>query len=129
MKLILKISTLLLFCGPFVHADSFTETRDGREYFSQQTGLLDVSRALEHCQKLAVQGPFTQTEARELCANAISGGPADCAKQALQGPFTKAEALKLCSGAVDLGPYDCGPTAQTRQFVSVDKIQTPLFAL
>lgn len=68
------------------------------------------------CVDKAYSGPFSKSEAQQLCKGSQSVGPADCGLKAYAGPFSKSETMQLCTGAFSVGPADCATSAYAGPF-------------
>ncbi len=113
MKLILIIMAAI--CAQSVFADSFSLTKDGKDYLCEQVGPLDPNGAVA-CMNKAYNGPFSRDQATQICRGAQTTAPAECGIKAYNGPFNLDQAVMLCMGAKSLGPVDCGIKAYNGPF-------------
>jgi hypothetical protein len=68
------------------------------------------------CIEKAYAGPFSRSEAEDLCTGAYSTSPADCAREAYAGVFSKDESIELCRGVSSVGPAICARKAYAGPF-------------
>lgn len=114
MKLLLLL-TFFAGLNASAQEDSFTMTKGGRDYLCQATDSGPIGDPVD-CVNKAYAGPFSSSQARELCDGATNTAPADCAIKAYAGPFSNANAIILCKQAKTIGPADCAIKAYAGPF-------------
>lgn len=103
--------------GVVAFADSFTMERNGQSYLCQsQQPVRPSPVARITCATMAYNGPFSQSQAAELCENARDNRPAECGIKAFNGPFSVVQAIELCKGVRTMGPVDCAIKAYNGPF-------------
>ena len=116
--------TLLAMCSFQAMADdSFIIHKDGTENMCRSESTTIDPGAAADCAMKAYQGPFSRTEATELCQGARSVGPADCAIKAYQGPFSRAEAIQLCRRNGSVANADCAIKAYQGPYSKEESIR------
>lgn len=124
LKLFFLISALLCLNHSDAYGeDSFTITKNGREYLCQSTSPSDPNGGID-CRNEAYAGPFSRAEADRICSGSTSISPARCAKTAYSGPFSKEESIQLCIGShTDSGPADCAKQVYAGPFSKEESLR------